>query len=337
MAPARRTVKTPAGTDWKRTGKRGVVVTDRVATVRFYVGLKRLRRSPPWPTDTLPVDAIVTGLQALTRGAGGTELLAHQDGQLVGRVRTVTEHYAHLVFYRVRKSGYPETFDDTTGDVAVLNLDSNKSLAEPTEMLFFQSGVIGHLVNLHGPGAASSARYIEEKTGIDLVMAALLREDVLGQIRSDDEVSQVVIRVASSNVEQLGKAAANMVDAGLSASTSPGTGSIELVYRAERGQKDRFWSTWYPRVRRLVQTADPGTLERAVVVRRDDLGRDDAVDFLTARITEQVLVVIDEQTRNVVPRTAESAIASAYNADRAAIEEAVSLVLAANVGNEADL
>jgi len=310
-------------------------MAQRVATVRFYVGLKRLRRGAPWPSDLLPVDAVVTGLSSLTRGADGTELFPYQETHIVGRVRDVTTDYAHLVFYRLRKFGIPETYD-AIGNVEVLDLDRDKSLAEPTEMLFFRNGVIGHLVNMHGPGAASAARYIEAKTGIDIVMAALLREDVLSQIRADDEVSQVVIRVASSNVEQLGKAARNMVDAGRSAATSPGTGSIELIYRPERGQKDRFWSTWYPRVRRLVGQADPGTLEKAVIVRRDDLGRDDAVDFLTARITEQVLVEINDTTRNVVPRTAESAIASAYNADRADIEEALSLLTTENVGNEED-
>jgi hypothetical protein len=261
--------------------------------------------------------------------------MAFHDGTLVGRVRSARPKYAHLVFYRIRKSGYPDTFDDATGTVELLDLDSSKSLAEPTEMLFFRNGVIGHLVNIHGPGGSSSARYVEEKTGIDFIMAALLRGDVLNQIRQDDEVSQVILRVASSNVEQLGKAARNMVNTGRSAADAPGTGSIELTYRAERGQKDRFWSTWNPRIRRLVATADPGTLEKAVAIRRnEELGTDEAVDFLSSRITEQVQVEVSDRTRNVVPETAEATIAAAYNSALTEIEAALILLSEADKGEE---
>lgn len=309
-------------------------MSTRVATVRFYTGLKRLKTSPPWPTRQLPVDAVAKGLRGLTRGAGGTEAFAFDGGTLVGRLRKKTPHYAHLVFYRVRKGGYPDTFDDSTGDVAPLDLDMNKSLAEPTEMLFFMNGVIGQLVNMHGPGASSCARYVEAKTGIDFVMAPLLRDDVLEQIREDDEVSLVAVRVASSNVEQLGKAASTMRDAGLSAADAPGTGSIELIYRPAHGDKERFWDTWLPRLRRLLTRADPGTLEKVEVRRRNELGRDEYIDFLASRISAQVEVEISEYTLNVVPDIAETAIASAYNADRIAIEAALQLLTAMDIGED---
>lgn len=309
-------------------------MAERVVTVRFYVGMKRKVRGPAWPTPTLPVNLIAERVDALTIGPDGTAFWNHRGRLVLGRVRKRTKEYVHIVFYRLRADELPDTLNFSDGQVHELDLEENEALAEPTEMLFFTNGVIGHLANHFGPGSGLCAAYTEEKTGIDMVMGALIRDDVLAQLREDDQVQAVTIRVASANVEQLGRAARSLVAAGQSAANAAGTGSVEMIYRARKGQKDRFWQTWWPRVRRIA-ALEPGTVEKLKAVRRDDtLHRDEEVDLLTARITRSTPIAITTGRRNIDPAIAEAAIVDAYNAEEPAILRALEMATDVGEGTE---
>jgi hypothetical protein len=310
---------------------------DRVLTVRFYGAMKRKLRGDPWLNGLVPLTAIVGGIQGLTLGKDGTALWNHRGRLVLARVRKSAPAYQHLVFYRLRHDDLPDKINQISGAIDALDLDVNEALAEPTEIVMFVNGAVGHLVNGHAPGAGLCAAYIEEKTGVDLVFSPLVRRDVLDQIREDDQVSVVDIRVATGEVEQLGKASTSLAAAGRSAVNAPGTGSIELIYRPQPGAKEQFWDTWFSVIRQLVRTADPGTLQKVKVTRHDDtLDRTDDVDFLNAKITQAAEVAVPAGRRNVTPDVAEAAIVGAYNSLESDILEALSRAQDRGEGTEVD-
>jgi hypothetical protein len=191
-------------------------------------------------------------------------------------------------------------------------------------MLFFFNGVIVHAFNKNGPGSIHSAMYLEEKTGVDVVMTSLLRADALRQLHQNDEVQAVTIRVAAANWEELTPGGQSLRDAAKSAADAPGTGSIELWYRAAKGQKETFWDGWLPRIQRLVAGAAPGSIEKLKARRIDaDDHHAEMVDLLNAKICTTRRVEILQPSRHLLPDAAEAAMVQAYNAEQAAILEAV--------------
>lgn len=301
-----------------------MVKKTKLVHIRFYVGAKRLRRGAPWPNEILPVDHLVDQLKQLDRGVNGNEQFFHNGRVVIGDVRSVTDHYAHLVFHRIRQDNLPYLRRGATGEIEDLDLDEDDALAESTEMLFFRNGVIAHAVNRDGPGSILSAMYLEEKTGVDVVMASLLRADALAQLREDDEVPAVTIKVVSGNWRQLGGEGDSLREAARAAATAPGTGSIEMIFRAEHGKKERFWDTWRPRLTRLVAGAEPGTIEKLKVQRNDaDDHQAELVDLLEAKITATRQVEVQSRSRRLRPAAAEMAMVEAYNTEQAGILAAV--------------
>lgn len=79
----------------------------------------------------------------------------------------------HLVFYRIRSDNLPQLRHGSTGDIENLDLAAEDALAEPTELLLMRSGLVVHLVHREGPPMSTAWSYVEQKTGVDAVMAAL--------------------------------------------------------------------------------------------------------------------------------------------------------------------
>jgi hypothetical protein len=295
---------------------------ERTVTIRFYMGAKRHRSTPPWPGGIVPVDRLVDGLKQLDRGVRGNDEYEWAGKVVIGHVRDETEDYAHLVFHRIRQDNLPSMRRGATGEIEDLDLDEDDALAEPTEMLFFKNGVIAHAVNRDGPGSLLAARYLEDKTDVDIVMVPLLRPDALSQLREDDEVQAVTMKVASGDWHQLEDEADThgLRDLARGMVAAPGTGSIELIFRPERGQRDEFWRTWRPR---LLRVAASRWAEKLKVRRSESDDRAEMVDLLEAKLAVSTPVAVQQRSRRLVPRAAERAMVMAYNHDQHQILAAV--------------
>lgn len=303
-------------------------MTTRVMNVRFYGAAKRL--SPdPWAGGLLPVDEIEAGLAALNPP---NDAIVVNGQTIVGRVRSSHADYAHVVFYRIRDDLLPALRNSVTGDIEELLIDDEDALAEATEVLLCRNGLVVQLVNRDGPGITTISIYIEKATGVDAVMVALVHDDALEQLGQSPDLSAVKIRAARGSAEELGRGHASLREAGLSADRAPGTKSVELIYRAEPGRRERFRDTWMPRIRRLA--GEPGIERLTVFAYDEEARRTDEIDLLLDKITTRAFVELTSDNRYITADAALVALLDAYDAMRYAVSPALRAVIAEEAGDQ---
>jgi hypothetical protein len=296
-------------------------MTTRTTKVRFFGAAKRLTKDP-WPDCLPPVTKIASDVAALT---APDDLISVGQYTIVGRLRSSHTDYAHLVFYRIRNDVLPSLRDATTGAIEAWDLDQDSDLAEATEVLLLRSGLVLQLVNRDGPGIGSIAKYIERVSTVDIDMVALLHDDPLAQLGAHPEIQMVKIRAASGSAAELAQGHASLREAGRSADRAPGTKSIEMIYRAETGQKDRFSGTWMPRIRRLL--GRPG-IERITVTQYDDDAKAaEEIDLLQDRITATAHVELTNDNRYITAGAAREALLTAYQGMKDVVDPALGALL----------
>lgn len=298
----------------------------RSARIRFHLARKRRKRGPPWPNDAFPIEHVCNVMAELSVGANGTAYSTIGDRTILGMVREWTADYAHLAFYWLRDDDLPSVHDEK-GNITPLRLGSLDELAESTELVFLPGGVVGQLYNQVGPGLSVCERCVEEKTGVDVSFHSLLRPETMLLLEGEVEINAVEIRVARGNAHELARALPSLQTSALRLVDEPGTGSLTIVLRPERGGKERFSERWVPRLQRLAQ-ARRGAFQKLAVERRrlDFEGGTDVVDLLRGRITVTRDVPLIGATRHVVPTAARDAILNAYDDEFETIRAAIELL-----------
>lgn len=296
-------------------------MTTRTMTARFFGAAKRMSKDP-WPGCLPPLDEVGDGIDALHPPDDLVELPLYT---VVGRVRAKLDDYLHLVFYRIRQDVLPSLRDASTGDIDTLDLDGDSDLAEATEVLMFKSGLVVQLVNRDGPGINAIARYIEEVSGVDIDMVALINDDALAQLGKHPELQMVRIRAASGSEEQLAQGHESLRGAGESADRAPGTKSVELLYRAEPAAHDTFSTTWMPRLTKLL--GRPGIERVAVTAFNANAGMYEEKDLLQDRITTKAFVELTTDNRHITEEAARDALLTAYNGMAAVVDPALGALI----------
>lgn len=295
----------------------------RPMKVRFFAATKRLTTGDRWPAALPPLDQVADRLAA---ALPPSDIVDIYENTLVGRVR---EHrpgeYSHFVFYRIREDLLPALFNGTTGSLDELAIDDEDALAEATDVVMLSTGLVLQLVNRDGPGMGLITRYIYEITKVDIAMVALTHEDPLAQLGQAPELSAVRIRAAATASDSLGQGHDSLRDAGRSAARAEGTKSIEMIYRAEKGQRAIFANTWRQRLRRLA--GKPGIERLTATIWNEELRRAEEIDLVLDKITASAFVELTTDNRHITEAAALAAVTAAYETMRGIIDPALEVVL----------
>src|SRR5207302_4397429 len=135
-------------------------------------------------------------------------------------------------------------------------------------------------------------------------------------LHDNDEVSAIDIRVAASYVDAIAAGSEGLRDGARRVATATESGSVELVFRPPRGNreaKERWWRHNLPIIRTLRRSETARHLDKLDVIRQSERRFPEVVDYLSQEIATFQDVDLMPNSRHTDPDAARAAIIDAYN------------------------
>lgn len=278
-------------------------------TLRRKVQFYRLRAIEPG--TGLPSQGWAEHLGAIAaHGRAGTAHHRSPDGMvLLGRVVEAADAEA-MALYVVRYDDLPARERD--GRISDLRLRRDEGLAEPIHVVFHPRNVVGLLYNHYGPRVNRLAEYLNVMCRMAVDVEPLVRRDVLAVLERLTSLRRVHVRFGEHHLEDL-RADESLYEA-VADVHGLGGGTLELGWRFEPDRREVATREWKARLRRILDGAGRGAVERAEV-RGDDpeSGRVETLDLLSDRIVvERQVERARDRARLVDDDSAVAAIREAY-------------------------
>lgn len=230
------------------------------------------------------------------------------------------EDILHFRFWKVRRSQLPSLHNLASGAITPLALDESEGLAEAVDyVLFRDSCVVGVLINRAGPSRQHFLDYIREKTGVELKLVPLTREDAV-ELVNGDRVTSVDVEVVSGHFDLLAALGADMSQKAENVST-PGIQTVTLSLSVEKEKRSQFWHSIKPKLKELL-SVESGIKNMKVDQASTDAHSAQTSDLLADIIAFEAKIEI-EIGRTVEVKDAQMAIVHGKDDNDVAIKSAL--------------